>query len=117
MAIITVVWGCLAHVRTAGGTCEYFSTNSVRAECDCRWCSAPDGNETWQAAMWAHLGTFSDAIACPKVNFRAGDPQDKFGFMGRKPACSFSDCTLCGFGKQRGMPTSKALETSEQLVK
>ena len=38
-----------------------------RAACDCRWCSTPDGHATWKG-MWEHLGTFSEALACPKVN-------------------------------------------------
>ena len=67
--------------------------------------------------MWEHLGTFSEALAYPKVDLREGDPDDDVGFMGRKPACSSMDCMLCGFGKEGGIPTCKALETSEQLVK
>ena len=37
--------------------------------------------------------------------------------MGWKAACSSTDRVLCGFGKEGGIPTCKALETSEQLVK
>ena len=37
--------------------------------------------------------------------------------MGRNPQCSSMDCALCGFGKEGGIPTCKALETSEQLIK
>lgn len=87
-----------------------------REACDCRWCSAADGDKRWKQ-LWEHLGTFSDVIACPKVDLRAGDPHDEHGFMGRKPACSSFDCQFCGFGKQGGIPTCKALETSPQLVK
>ena len=87
-----------------------------RVACACRWCSAPDGQAA-RKGMWDHLGTFSEALACPKVDLREGDPEDDAGFMGRKPACSSMDCMLCGFGKEGGIPTCKALETSEQLVK
>ena len=38
-------------------------------------------------------------------------------FMGWKAECSSTDRVLCGFGKEGGIPTCKALETSEQLVK
>ncbi|CAB1101276.1 unnamed protein product [Ectocarpus sp. CCAP 1310/34] len=83
-----------------------------RAACDCRWCSAPDGQAAWKG-MWKHLGKFSEALAYPKVDLREGDPEDEVGFM----ACSAMECTLCGFGKEGGIPTSKALETSQQVVK
>ena len=87
-----------------------------RSACDCRWCSAVDGDAIWKG-HWQHLGTFSDAVACPKVNLRAGDPDDEHGFIGRKPECASSECNVCGFGKDRGIPYCKALETSEQQVR
>ena len=87
-----------------------------RTACDCKWCSTPDGQAAWKK-MWEHLGTFSEALACPKVDLREADPEDEVGFMRRKPTCSSMDCMLCGFGKEGGIPTCKALERSEQLVK
>ena len=86
-----------------------------RATCDCRWCSTPDGHATLKA-MSEHLGTFSEALTCPKVDLREKDPEEEVGFMGRKPECSSLDCVLCGFGKEGGILTCKAVETSEQLV-
>eukprot|EP00903_Cladosiphon_okamuranus_P012902 g12046.t1 len=87
-----------------------------RPVCDCRWCSAEDGDAIWKG-HWRHLGTFSDALACPKVDLLAGDPEKDSEFMGRKPECASSDCNVCGFGQERGIPFCKALETSKQLVK
>ena len=63
------------------------------------------------------MGTFSDAVACPKVNLRAGDPDDEHGFIGLKPECASSECNVCGFGKDGGIPYCKALETSEPQVR
>eukprot|EP00903_Cladosiphon_okamuranus_P008202 g7897.t1 len=87
-----------------------------RPVCDCRWCSAEDGDAIWKG-HWRHLGTFSDALACPKVDLRAGDPEEDSEVMGRKPECASSDCNVCGFGKEGGIPFCKVLETSKQLVK
>ncbi|CAB1112097.1 unnamed protein product [Ectocarpus sp. CCAP 1310/34] len=66
--------------------------------------------------MWSNLGSFSETIASPKVDLRAGDPDATGEFMGRKPECGSSDCEVCGFGREGGLPTCKALEESQQLV-
>ena len=42
---------------------------------------------------------------------------DVYGLMGRKPECVSLDCTECGFGPDGGIPTCKALENSEQVVR
>ncbi|CAB1110583.1 unnamed protein product [Ectocarpus sp. CCAP 1310/34] len=60
----------------------------------------PQWRETWK-----HLGTFSDAIACPKVNLRAADPGGD-GWMGRKPECNALDCAKCGFGGAKAFPSA-----------
>ena len=83
--------------------------------CDCRWCQSANGDEVWKG-HFQHLGTFSEAIACPKVDLRAGDPHEDMKFMGRKPACASFNCNDCGFGKDGGIPFCKVLETSEQTV-
>ncbi|CAB1103201.1 unnamed protein product [Ectocarpus sp. CCAP 1310/34] len=83
-------------------------------DCSCRWCTV-DGGSKWRET-WKHLGTFSDAIACPKVNLRAEDPEDNVGFMGRKPECSAFKCKECGFGGAKGIPTCTRLETSQKTV-
>lgn len=83
-------------------------------ECQCRWCSVDSGSR-WREA-WKHLGTFSDAIACPKVDLRAVDPKDDIGFMGRKPECTAFECAKCGFGGADGIPFCSKLESSEQMV-
>ena len=62
------------------------------------------------------MGTFSEAIACPKVDLRARDPHEDMKFMGRKPECASFDCNVCGFDKEGGIPFRKVLETSEQTV-
>ncbi|CAB1110387.1 unnamed protein product [Ectocarpus sp. CCAP 1310/34] len=82
-------------------------------ECDCRWCNV-DGGRRWRET-WKHMGTFSDAIACPKVNLRAADPEGD-SWMGRKPECNALDCAMCGFGGTDGIPICSKLETSEQTV-
>ncbi|CAN0279996.1 unnamed protein product [Ectocarpus sp. 6 AP-2014] len=82
-------------------------------ECRCRWCNA-DGGSRWRET-WKHLGTFSDAIACPKVNLRVADPEGD-GWMGRKPECNALDCAKCGFGGADGIPICSKLENSEQTV-
>lgn len=66
---------------------------------------------------WQHLGTFSDAVDCPKVDLRAGDPEEDMKFMGRKPECASFDCNVCGFGKEGAIPFCKVLGTSKQPVK
>ncbi|CAM9845623.1 unnamed protein product, partial [Pylaiella littoralis] len=51
-----------------------------------------------------HLDTFSDAVACPKVDLRAGDPKyDVFNW--RKPESSAFLCAECGFGGPKRTPT------------
>lgn len=86
-------------------------------ECECRWCrwSGVDGGRKWKEA-WRHLSSFSDAVACPKVDLRAGDSEDDVGFWGRKPECSSFDCSECGFGKAGGIPLCKRLEESVKEV-
>ena len=86
-----------------------------RDQCNCRVCST-EGGKGW-GAQWTHLGTFSDALLCPKTDLRRGDPHDKHGFMGRAPACVSSACSTCGFGRDGGIPTCKAVEQSDQLVR
>lgn len=86
-----------------------------RGACDCRWRSSVDGDKEWKR-LWTHLGTFSEALTCAKVDLRGGDFHDEHGFMGRKPDCSSFDCTECGFGRHGGIPTCKVLETSDQRV-
>ena len=54
-------------------------------KCRCRWCSADRGSKLRET--WIHLGTFSDVIACPKVNMRAADPEGD-EWMGRRPECN-----------------------------
>ncbi|CAB1115158.1 unnamed protein product [Ectocarpus sp. CCAP 1310/34] len=82
-------------------------------ECDCRWCNV-DGGRRWRET-WKHMGTFSDAIACPKVNLRAADLEGD-SWMGRKPECNALDCAMCGLGGTDGIPICSKLETSEQTV-
>ncbi|CAB1097274.1 unnamed protein product [Ectocarpus sp. CCAP 1310/34] len=82
-------------------------------ECDCRWCNV-DGGRRWRET-WKHMGTFSDAIACPKVNLRAADPEGD-SWMGRKPECNALDCAMCGLGGTDDIPICSKLETSEQTV-
>lgn len=86
-----------------------------RDACNCRWCSVENGGSEGKK-MWSNRGSFSEAIACPKVDLRPGDPDATGGFMGRKLECGFSDCEVCGFGREGGIPTCKALEESQQLV-
>ena len=83
-------------------------------ECPCQWWNV-DGGSKWREA-WKHLGTFSDAVACPKVNLRAKDPEDNVGFMGREPECSALKCKEYGFGGAKGIPTCTRLETSQEKV-
>lgn len=60
--------------------------------------------------MSKDLPSFSQALACAKVNLLSGDPDGGFVFMGRKPACNAMECSDCGFGKPNGIPTNcKAL--------
>ncbi|CAB1114187.1 unnamed protein product [Ectocarpus sp. CCAP 1310/34] len=82
-------------------------------ECRCRWCNA-DGGSRWRET-WKHLGTFSDAISCPKVDLQAVNPEGD-GWMGRKPECNALDCAKCGFGGADGIPICSKLENSEQTV-
>lgn len=61
--------------------------------------------------MSRNLGTFSEALACEKVNLLGNDPEGGFEFMGRKPSCVAMNCAECGFGKPNGIPSDcKALE-------
>lgn len=66
-------------------------------ECRCRWCCV-EGGSKWRET-WKHLGTFSDAIACPKVDLRAADPKGD-EWMGRRPECNAFDCEKCGFSSK-----------------
>ena len=83
-------------------------------ECQCRWCSVGGGSK-WQET-WKHLGTFSDAIACQKVNLREGDPKDDVGYLHWKPECCAFTCKECGFGGPGGIPNCERLENSEKEV-
>lgn len=83
-------------------------------ECRCRWCSVDNGSK-W-GEVWKHLGTSSDALACPKVDLLAADPEDDVGFMGRKPECTALECSSCGFGGAEGIPVCSRLKKSEQKV-
>ena len=74
-----------------------------------------DDARKWKEA-WRHLGSFCDAVACPKVDLRADDPEDGVGFWGRKPECSSFGCSECGFGKAGGIPLCKRLEESVKEV-
>ena len=40
------------------------------------------------------MGTFSDAVACPKEDLRAGDSEEDSVVMGRKPECASFDCNV-----------------------
>ena len=74
-----------------------------------------DGRK-WKEA-WRHLGSFSDAIACPKVDLRADDPEDDVGFWGAsRSAARSAACSECGFGKAGGIPLCKRLEESVKEV-
>ena len=83
-------------------------------ECPCQWCSV-DESSKWREA-WKHLRTFSDAVACPKVNLRAKDPEDNVGLMGRKPECRALECKECGSEGVKGIPICTRLETSQEQV-
>ncbi|CAB1115972.1 unnamed protein product [Ectocarpus sp. CCAP 1310/34] len=82
-------------------------------ECGCRWCNVDGGRRWWET--WKHVGTFSDAIARPKVNLRAAGPEGN-SWMGRKPECNALGCAMCGLGGTDGIPICSKLETSEQTV-
>lgn len=67
-------------------------------------------------AAWCNLSTFSEAIACPKVNLREGDLDDDAIWLGRKPRCTSTECRLGGFGTAGGILTCSRLENSMQEV-
>lgn len=75
-----------------------------------------DGGRKWQE-IWQHLGTFHDAVVCPKVDLRAGDLQDDVGFMGRKPECNAFDGGECGFEGPGGILICTRLERSLEEVR
>lgn len=52
-----------------------------REACDCRRYSAVGGGKMWKE-LWTHLGTFSDAIACPKVAYERGARTTSMGSWG-----------------------------------
>lgn len=73
-------------------------------KCECDWCDRL-GCKRW-SNMCQNLGTFSQALACEKVDLLEGDSGEGVEFWGRKPACSALKCSDCGFGKSGGIPTN-----------
>lgn len=70
--------------------------------------------------MEAPVGVLGDLLRrhrVPKGRPTSGNPHDQHGFMRRKSAWNSFDCASCGFRRGGGIPTFKALETSDQLVK
>lgn len=92
---------------------EIMKTLHIGSSCNCRWCA--DGGKQWTAAF-EHLGTFSEALCCAKVDWRAGD-LDGAEFWGRKAKCVSGECGECRFGKQGGIPLCSVLNAATDTVK
>lgn len=68
-------------------------------DCECGGC------DRW-LSMFKNLGSFSDSLACAKVDLLAGDPEKRVEFFGQKPECSSMTCDRCGFNGPDGIPAS-----------
>lgn len=73
-------------------------------EFECDWCDRL-GCKRW-SDVFKNLSTFSQGLACDKVDLLEGDSEEGGEFWGRKPACSAMKFSDCGFGKKRGIPTN-----------
>lgn len=78
---------------------------AIHANCDCtcKWCDGGSGCGKWMA-MCKDLHSFSEALACEKVDFLEEDRGGRFEHWGRKPACVAMECSECGFGNPGGIP-------------
>ncbi|CAN0350989.1 unnamed protein product [Pylaiella littoralis] len=72
-------------------------------DCACDWCDGA-GCQKW-TGMCKNLHSFSEALACAKVNLLEGDPSGGVEHWARKPACTAGSCDECGFGNPNGIPT------------
>lgn len=78
------------------------SIHGEDCECGCAWCTS-EGCDKWRD-MSRDLSTFSQALACEKVDLLAGDPDGGYQLMGRKRKCVAMKCAECGFGGLHGIP-------------
>ncbi|CAB1107057.1 unnamed protein product [Ectocarpus sp. CCAP 1310/34] len=108
--------GCLVEPKISPCACQIHTQQGLylkvemlmpamhsNCDCTCKRCDGGSGCGKWMA-MCKDLHSFSEALACEKVDFLEEDRGGKFEHWGRKPACVAMECSECGFGNPGGIP-------------